>query len=88
MAGEQVKVEQKSLFQNRDYPVINEYRAVLSGVFHTIYGLQARSAGEGVSVGAAEGFGAGVSGTLTRPWVRPAPRAAARGPLSPAFHAR
>jgi uncharacterized protein (DUF1501 family) len=40
MAGEQVKVEQKSLFQNRDYPVINEYRAVLSGVFRHIYALQ------------------------------------------------
>jgi uncharacterized protein (DUF1501 family) len=40
LAGEQVKVEQKSLFQNRDYPVLNEYRAVLGGVFHHIYGLQ------------------------------------------------
>jgi uncharacterized protein (DUF1501 family) len=41
MAGEQVKVEQKSLFQNRDYPVLNEYRALLAGVFHRIYGLPA-----------------------------------------------
>jgi uncharacterized protein (DUF1501 family) len=40
MAGEEVKVEQKSLLQNRDYPVLNEYRAVLGGVFHRIYGLQ------------------------------------------------
>jgi uncharacterized protein (DUF1501 family) len=40
MVGEQVKVEQKSLFQNRDYPVLNEYRAVLAGVFRRIYGLQ------------------------------------------------
>jgi uncharacterized protein (DUF1501 family) len=40
MVGEAVKVEQKSLFQNRDYPVLNEYRAVLGGVFHRIYGLQ------------------------------------------------
>jgi uncharacterized protein (DUF1501 family) len=40
LVGEQVKVEQKSLFQNRDYPVLNEYRAVLGGVFHHIYGLQ------------------------------------------------
>jgi uncharacterized protein (DUF1501 family) len=39
LVGEQVKVEQKSLFQNRDYPVLNEYRAVLGGVFHHIYGL-------------------------------------------------
>ena len=40
LVGEQVKIEQKSLFQNRDYPVLNEYRAVLGGVFHHIYGLQ------------------------------------------------
>jgi uncharacterized protein (DUF1501 family) len=40
LVGEQVRVEQKSLFQNRDYPVLNEYRAVLGGVFHHIYGLQ------------------------------------------------
>jgi uncharacterized protein (DUF1501 family) len=38
MVGEEVKVEQKNLFQNRDYPVLNEYRAVLAGVFH--HGLQ------------------------------------------------
>jgi uncharacterized protein (DUF1501 family) len=41
MVGEEVKVEQKSLLQNRDYPVLNEYRAVLGGVFRRIYGLQA-----------------------------------------------
>jgi uncharacterized protein (DUF1501 family) len=41
MVGEEVKVEEKTLLQNRDYPVLNEYRAVLSGVFHRIYGLQA-----------------------------------------------
>jgi len=41
VVGEQVKVEQKTLFQNRDYPVLNEYRAVLGGVFRHIYGLQA-----------------------------------------------
>lgn len=40
LAGDQVKVEQKNLFQNRDYPVLNEYRAVLAGMFHRIYGLQ------------------------------------------------
>ncbi|HLH93622.1 MAG TPA: DUF1501 domain-containing protein [Xanthobacteraceae bacterium] len=39
MVGEQVKVEQASLFQNRDYPVLNEYRAMLGGIFHRIYGL-------------------------------------------------
>jgi uncharacterized protein (DUF1501 family) len=40
LLGEQVKVEQKALFQNRDYPVMNEYRSVLSGLFRRIYGLQ------------------------------------------------
>jgi len=40
LAGRQVKVEQATLFQNRDYPVINEYRAVLGGLFGRIYGLR------------------------------------------------
>ncbi len=40
LVGDQVKVEQKALFQNRDYPVLNEYRAVLAGVFRRVYGLQ------------------------------------------------
>jgi uncharacterized protein (DUF1501 family) len=39
MVGDQIKVEQKALFQNRDYPVLNEYRAVLGGLFRRIYGL-------------------------------------------------
>lgn len=39
MAGEQVRVEQNTLFQNRDYPVLNEYRAVFGGLFTRIYGL-------------------------------------------------
>jgi uncharacterized protein (DUF1501 family) len=39
LIGEQVKVGQNTLFQNRDYPVLNEYRALLGGVFRRIYGL-------------------------------------------------
>ena len=39
IAGEQVKVEQKTLFQNRDYPVLNEYRAIFAGLFARMYGL-------------------------------------------------
>jgi uncharacterized protein (DUF1501 family) len=39
--GEQVRLEQTTLFQNRDYPVLNEYRAVLGGLFARIYGLNA-----------------------------------------------
>jgi hypothetical protein len=37
--GDQIRVEQKMLFQNRDYAVLNEYRAVLGGLFRRIYGL-------------------------------------------------
>ena len=39
LAGEQVPVERKALFQDRDYPVLNEYRAVLAGLFRRMYGL-------------------------------------------------
>lgn len=39
IAGEQVRVDAASLFQNRDYPVLNEYRAVLAGLFERVYGL-------------------------------------------------
>lgn len=41
VVGEQVRVEAPSLFQNRDYPVLNEYRAVLGGLFSRLYGLDA-----------------------------------------------
>ena len=37
--GEQVQVTQATLNQNRDYPVINEYRAVFGGLFRRMYGL-------------------------------------------------
>jgi uncharacterized protein (DUF1501 family) len=40
--GEQVAVRAPTLFQNRDYPVLNEYRAVLGGLFAQMYGLNAR----------------------------------------------
>jgi uncharacterized protein (DUF1501 family) len=39
IVGDQIKVEQKTLFQNRDYPVLSEYRTVLGGLFRRIYGL-------------------------------------------------
>ncbi|MDO8701476.1 MAG: DUF1501 domain-containing protein [Undibacterium sp.] len=42
IAGEQVKLAQGSLFQNRDYPVLNEYRLVLGNLFGGIFGLSAR----------------------------------------------
>ncbi len=39
VAGEQVRVERATLFQDRDYPVMNEYRAVISGLAARMYGL-------------------------------------------------
>ncbi len=39
VVGEQVAVAPASLFQNRDYPVLNEYRAMLGGLFTRLYGL-------------------------------------------------
>ncbi|HQQ71656.1 MAG TPA: DUF1501 domain-containing protein, partial [Alicycliphilus sp.] len=41
IVGEQVEVGEKTLFQNRDYPVLNEYRTVLGGLFARMYGLNA-----------------------------------------------
>lgn len=39
IAGEQVRVDAGSLNQNRDWPVLNEYRAMLGGLFRRMYGL-------------------------------------------------
>lgn len=39
VAGEQVVLSEKTLHQNRDYPVLNEYRTVLGGLFSRMYGL-------------------------------------------------
>ncbi len=39
--GEQLRLEQATLFQDRDTPVLNEYRAVLGGLFARMYGLHA-----------------------------------------------
>ncbi|WHZ13132.1 MAG: Protein of unknown function (DUF1501) [Burkholderiaceae bacterium] len=39
IAGEQQRIEQATLFQNRDLPVLNEYRAVLAGLFRRQFGL-------------------------------------------------
>ncbi|PJJ22153.1 Uncharacterized conserved protein, DUF1501 family [Janthinobacterium sp. OK676] len=39
VAGEQVAISQANLFQNRDMPVLNEYRAVLGGLLRRTFGL-------------------------------------------------
>jgi uncharacterized protein (DUF1501 family) len=41
IAGEQVRIERATLHQDRDWPVLNEYRAMLGGVFARLYGLDA-----------------------------------------------
>ena len=41
IAGDQVQVRQTTLHQNRDYPVLNEYRAIFAGLFARMYGLNA-----------------------------------------------
>jgi uncharacterized protein (DUF1501 family) len=38
-AGEQIKVDQSTLFQNRDFPVLTDYRALFGGLFQRSYGL-------------------------------------------------
>jgi uncharacterized protein (DUF1501 family) len=41
--GEQVASEPKNLHENRDWPVLNDYRAVLGGLFGRLYGLNAQA---------------------------------------------
>jgi uncharacterized protein (DUF1501 family) len=41
--GEQVKLGQTTLFQNRDYPVLTDYRAMLAGLIQRLYALEAAS---------------------------------------------
>jgi uncharacterized protein (DUF1501 family) len=41
IAGEQIKVAQPSLFENRDYPVLTDYRALFAGLVRRMYGLDA-----------------------------------------------
>jgi len=41
IVGEQVRVSHGTLFQDRDYPVLTEYRDLLGGLFGRMYGLDA-----------------------------------------------
>lgn len=41
VAGDQVRLTPATLFQNRDYPVLNDYRSVFGGLFTRMYGLDA-----------------------------------------------
>jgi len=40
-AGEQIQLRQSTLHQNRDYPVLTEYRALCGGLFARVYGFGA-----------------------------------------------
>jgi uncharacterized protein (DUF1501 family) len=40
-AGEQVSIDARTLNQNRDYPVLTEYRSLLGGIFKRMYSLDA-----------------------------------------------
>jgi uncharacterized protein (DUF1501 family) len=40
LVGEQLAVDSAHLFQNRDYPVLTEYRSLLGGLFRRMYGLE------------------------------------------------
>jgi uncharacterized protein (DUF1501 family) len=39
IAGEQQRLERATLFQDRDYPVLNDYRAILGGLFRSMWSL-------------------------------------------------
>jgi uncharacterized protein (DUF1501 family) len=41
IAGEQQRLERTNLFQDRDYPVLNDYRDTLGGLFQSMWGLSA-----------------------------------------------
>jgi len=41
IAGEQQAVNRSTLFQDRDFPVLNDYRAVLGGLYRSLWGLSA-----------------------------------------------
>lgn len=41
VAGEQQRLTRGALFQDRDYPVLNDYRSVLGGLFRSMWGLSA-----------------------------------------------
>jgi uncharacterized protein (DUF1501 family) len=41
VAGEQIRIAKNTLHQDRDYPVLNEYRSVFGGLFERMYGLRA-----------------------------------------------
>jgi uncharacterized protein (DUF1501 family) len=43
IVGPQVRADAAHLFQNRDYPVLTNYRALLGGLLQRLYGLDQAS---------------------------------------------
>jgi uncharacterized protein (DUF1501 family) len=43
IVGDQVPVDRAHLFQDRDYPLLNDYRALFGGLFQRMYGLNQSS---------------------------------------------
>ena len=46
IAGEQVRVQQATLNQNRDFPVLTDYRSLLGGILQKTHGLSADRLGQ------------------------------------------
>jgi uncharacterized protein (DUF1501 family) len=46
IAGEQIKVDAATLLQNRDYPVLNDYRSLLAGLYVRMWGLSPAQIGK------------------------------------------
>jgi uncharacterized protein (DUF1501 family) len=46
IAGRQIAVTRADLFQDRDYPVVNDYRALIGGILQRSYGLNGPQLGQ------------------------------------------
>jgi hypothetical protein len=46
MVGAQQRLERANLFQDRDYPVLNDYRAVLGDLFSSLWALTPSQCGQ------------------------------------------
>ena len=51
VAGEQRALNRAALFQDRDLPVLNDYRAVFGGLFRRLWGLSPDQMRAGLSAG-------------------------------------
>jgi uncharacterized protein (DUF1501 family) len=57
IAGRQVALTEATLFQNRDLPVLNDYRSVLAHLFARMYGLGDAALGRVLPGAKAEDYG-------------------------------